>query len=288
MAYEIHLAFPAHDRLGEGPVWNASEAALYWVDIPAGRFHLWEPGTGVHVVHEVGTELGVLRFRAGSGLILGTRRGLAFWDGPDAELRVVSPPECTPLGVRFNDGAVDRRGRFWAGTMGRGPVGVLYRLDPNGSIHTMETGLSTSNGLGWSPDNRTMYLTDSPLRVIWAYDFDLETGSIANRRPFVESTDESGVPDGLTVDAEGCVWSARWEGRRLTRYDPDGKEMLILPMPVSHPTACTFAGPTLEDLYITSASLTLDKAGQRAQPHAGSVLVCRPGVRGLPEPLFAG
>jgi sugar lactone lactonase YvrE len=288
MPIDIERAFAAGDALGEGPLWVPGEAALYWVDITGERFHRWEPRTGAHAVYPVGTALGVLRIRRSGGLLLGTGRGLAVWDGPKAELRVVADPEGGAPGMRFNDGAVDRRGRFWAGTMGRGPVGHLYRLDADGSLQEMVAGLSTSNGIGWSPDNRTMYLTDSPLQVIWAYDFDLETGRIANRRPFVETPNEDGVPDGLTVDAEGCVWSARWSGWRVTRYDPTGRDILTLRLPVSHPTACAFGGPGLDELFITSASLTLDEAGRRAQPHAGDLFRCRPGVRGLPEPSYAG
>jgi len=275
-------------KLGEGPVWNADEQALYWVDIEQGRVHRLHPATGAHDVFDLGLPIGALGFRSSGGLVIATRAGFAFWDLQTQELRFVADPEADRPDARFNDGAVDRQGRFWAGTMGQGPTSSLYRLDPDGSVHRMETGITIANGIGWSPDNRTMYFTDSPLRVIYAYDFDPATGAIENRRPFVHTPDEEGVPDGLVVDSEGFVWSARWGGWKVTRYDPAGKVEREVRLPVQHPTSCTFGGPRLDELYVTSAWTALSEEERGKQPWAGDLFRLRAGVKGLAEPKFLG
>ena len=201
-------------------------------------------------------------------------------------------PEPDKLGNRFNDGAVDRQGRFWAGTMGGGdPVGALYRLDQDQSIRTMVTDIKISNGLGWSPDNKTMYYADTGYRTIWAYDFDPATGAIENRRDFaaVPEKEGDGAPDGLTVDSEGCVWSARWGGWKIVRYDPAGKIEREVAIPAERITSVMFGGPTLEDLYVTSARIDFDEKTDNAnQPHAGGLFRLQPGVRGLPETEYGG
>ena len=276
------------NRLGEGPRWNAAEGTLYWVDIEGEAVCRFDPATGQPERFPVGLPVGALAFRAAGGLILATRDGFALWDPQAVGPQFLVDPEPGKPDSRFNDGDVDRRGRFWAGTMCPDPTSALYRLDPDGSLHTMETGVTISNGLGWSPDDRTMYFTDTPRQVIYAYDFDLATGTIANRRPFVSSVGEDGYPDGLVVDAEGGVWSARWGGWKVTRYDPSGRVERELRLPVAHPTSCTFGGPALDELYITSAWGPLRPAERDQQPLAGDIFRVRPGVRGLEEPRYGG
>jgi sugar lactone lactonase YvrE len=284
----VEHVLAVQNKLGEGPIWDAEAQVLYWVDIEPGRFHRLDPATGEHEVFDVGLPLGALALRASGGLVMATRDGFAFWDPETGALRFIADPEADRPGARFNDGAVDRQGRFWAGTLGQGPNSSLYRLDPDGSVHTMETGVTTSNGIGWSPDDRTMYYTDSPLRVIYAYDFDPATGAIENRRPFIHTPDEEGVPDGLTVDSEGFIWSARWRGWKVTRYDPEGKPEREIRMPVQYPTSCTFGGPGLDELYITSAWTRLSEAEREEQTQAGDLFRLRAGVKGLEEPRFLG
>jgi sugar lactone lactonase YvrE len=284
----VERVLAVQNKLGEGPVWNADEQALYWVDIEQGRVHRLQPATGAHDVFELGLPVGALGFRASGGLVTATRDGFAFWDPQANDLRFVADPEADRPDARFNDGAVDRQGRFWAGTMGRGPTSSLYRLDPDGSVHRMETGVTIANGIGWSPDNRTMYFTDSLLRAIYAYDFDPATGAIENRRPFVHAPDEEGVPDGLVVDSQGFVWSARWGGWKVTRYDPTGCVEREVRLPVQYPTSCTFGGPQLDELYITSAWTALSEEERGKQPWAGDLFRLRAGVRGLAEPKFLG
>jgi L-arabinonolactonase len=287
-SYEVERILPVQNRLGEGPLWSVDESALYWVDIDGHCFHRYWPATKSVERYETEVAVGVLRLRAGDGLVMATRDGFAFWDWQTQSLTFVADPEADKPESRFNDGGMDRRGRFWAGTMGAGATSSLYRLDPDLSVHTMDTGISVSNGIGWSPDNRTMYYTDSPLRVIYAYDYDIATGAITNRRPLVHTPEEEGVPDGLAVDSEGFIWSARWDGWRIARYDPTGKLEREIRMPVQRPTACAFGGAGLNELYITSASVGIGDEAKKSQPFAGDVFRVVTDVKGLPEPAFAG
>jgi sugar lactone lactonase YvrE len=263
---------------------------LYWVDIDAGCFHRLTPAAGQHEVFEVGLPIGVLAFRARGGLVMATKNGFAFWDEVTQTLDFIADPEAHKPNARFNDGAVDPQGRFWAGTMDidRRPTSSLYRLDPDSAVQTMETGISVSNGIGWSPDHKTMYYTDTRASTIYAYDFDAATGAIENRRTFVKVPQSAGRPDGLTVDTQGFIWSAHWDGWKLTRYDPAGKIEREIPVPVQRPTSCTFGGPNLDELYITSARTGLSDAELKDQPLAGDLFRLQTAVKGPPEPKFLG
>ena len=217
--------------------------------------------------------------------------GLGLLDLATGETRRLGDPEENLPGNRFNDGKVDRAGRVWAGTMDDAclqPTGSLYRVDPDYSIHRMATGFTCSNGLGWSPDNRTMYFTDSMVRTIWAYEFDLETGSLGKRTVFAELPSGSGVPDGLTVDSEGFVWSAVWDGWRVIRYAPDGTTDRVVSMPVQRPSSCMFGGSDLKTLFFTSACVELGWSALKDGPLAGSLFAIATDVAGIPETPFAG
>ena len=281
------------NKLGEGPQWNAEEQALYWVDIEGKRFYRYFPRVGKYESFDVDTMIGVLAMRAAGGLVLATQKGFAFWEARQG-LRFIADPEEHKAHTRFNDGAVDCMGRFWAGTMCypvdacEQPEGSLYRLDPDLSLRLMETGVGVSNGIGWSPDNRLMYYTDSPLRMIYVYDFDAASGSIENRRPFVHTPNEKGCPDGLAVDSEGFVWSANWGGWKITRYAPDGRVAREIQMPVQYPTSCAFGGEYLDELYITSAWTALSAEKRAGQPYAGDLFRLHVGIRGLAQAKFAG
>ncbi len=282
------------NELGEGPVWDAEAQVLYWVDIYGQTFYRFSPTTGELRKVEVGLQVGVLAPRVSGGLVMATQRGFALWDEERAALTFLADPEADHPETRFNDGAVDPGGRFWAGTMLEGSEewdtapGNLYRLDPDHTITRMETGIAISNGMGWSPDWKTMYFTDSPRQVIYAYDYDVLTGAIEHRRPFIQTPGEASVPDGLTVDSEGCIWSVRWGGWRVIRYDPQGKKEREIVLPVQYPTSCTFGGPNLDELYITSAATALNAQKRGEQPLAGDVFRLRPGVKGLEYPRFLG
>jgi L-arabinonolactonase len=277
-----------NNQLGEGPLWHPDEQALYWVDIAAHCFFRMEPDSGQYERFDVGQPVGCLGFRDSGGLILATKNGFAFWTHGAETTEFIADPEADRPDTRFNDGAVDPQGRFWAGTIADEPICGLYRLDPDLSVHKMETGITVSNGIGWSLDHTTMYFTDSAVRTIYAYDFDPVTGAIENRRPFIYTPDEAGVPDGLTVDSEDCIWSARWDGWKITRYDPTGVVEREISLPVRRPTSCTFGGPGLDQLYITSASVDLSQQDLKEQPLAGDLFVLQADVRGLAEPKFLG
>jgi sugar lactone lactonase YvrE len=286
---DVEHILVAGDELGECPIWSVEEQALYWVDITGDRFHRLRPATGDHEVFDVGVLVSAVGLRDSGGLILATGEGIAFWD-PDTQalMHTIASPEASKPDARFNDAAVDRQGRFWVGSLSRDRTGSLYRLDPGGVLHRMDSGFGTSNGIGWSPDSRTMYFTDSSPRTIYAYDFDPATGEIRDRRPFVHTPDEEGVPDGLAVDSEGFVWSARWGGWKITRYDPNGRVERAIQVPIQYPTSCVFGGPQLDRLYITSARTQLNEVQREEQPQAGDLFCLQTDVTGLPPSKFQG
>lgn len=277
--------------LGEGPVWNEDEQALYWVDIMSGRFHRLDLGTRQQTSFTVGVPVCVLAFRQRGGIVMAVRDGFAFWNAQEGTPEYIVRPLEHLTDVRFNDGSVDSAGRFWAGSMsmsGDMNSGTLYRLDPDGSLHVMATGFAISNGIGWSPDSTIMYQTDSPRRVIYAYDFDAASGSISNRRPFVQLASDAPQPDGLTVDADGYVWSAHWGGACVVRYTPEGAVDRTIHVPAPHTSACCFGGPTLSDLYITTAQQDLTSEQLAHYPLSGDLFHYQSGVRGLLRFKFAG
>ncbi len=282
----------AQNKLGEGAVWCPAEQALYWVDIHGHSFQRLHRATKACEVFEVGEAIGVLALRAAGGLIMATEHGFATWDFAGSQLTYLVHPEADQPHKRFNDGAVDCKGRFWAGTMSETATeraeGVLYRFDPDGSLYAMDTGLWLPNGLGWSPDTTLMYATDSLAKTIYVYDFDAASGEIANRRPFIVTPDEPGVPDGLTIDDDGFLWSARWNGWKITRYDPAGKVEREIRVPVSHPTSCAFGGPNRDELFITTAWTALSVQKRQNQPQAGDLFHIQTTITGPARPSFLG
>ncbi len=267
--------YPAQNELGEGPRWDSQSGCLYWVDILKGDFYRLAPGAAQAEQFHTGAALGCLALSP-SGLLLGMEHGFGRWNAAAGQAEPL-PGLVLPDWARFNDGALDPAGRFWAGTKAPPGQACLYRLDPDGSIRLMGDGFTICNGLGWSPDARTMYFTDSPRQVIYAYDYDLASGEIANRRVFGRISDPGVEPDGLTVDSQGGVWSALWDGWRLVRFDPKGKIERELRLPCARVTSCCFGGPKMADLYITTAYAGLNYAAQAAQPLAGDLFVAHLG-----------
>ena len=271
-------------ELGEGPRWDSRLGQLYFVDILQGDFYLLDPHTMQLSRQNAGVSLGCLGLRAGPGLVMGTGHGFEVWE-PGAASHAIPGLAFENPEIRFNDGAVDRAGRFWAGAKAPRGHAHLYRLDPDWTIRVMDTGFAICNGLGWSPDNRVMYFTDSFDHTIYAYDFDLASGEIANRRIWVQ-VEPPATPDGLTVDSQGFVWSCLWDGGRVLRFDPQGKVAAEIHLPVPRPTACAFGGPDLDVLYITSAWEGYTPLERARYPLSGDLFVADPGVKGLPEPIF--
>jgi sugar lactone lactonase YvrE len=284
--YDVEHVLSIGNELGEGPLWSNAEGRLYWIDILAGHVHRWTPGQDDYETFSVGQPIGSMGFRESGGFIVALKNGFHFWDPETSELTFLSDPESDKPHARFNDGAVDREGRFWAGTMDDNGNSALYRYDPDGSVRVMERGITCSNGIGWSPDDEFMYYSDSQVFEVYKYDFDLESGAIANRR--VWNRWENGDPDGLTVDSEGCVWVAVWGGWCLERYAPSGELITRIKMPVEYPTCPIFGGPNLDELYVTSAWYALGKERRREQPLAGDLFRIEVGIPGIPEPQFVG
>jgi sugar lactone lactonase YvrE len=288
---ETVAAFHAHDELGEGATWDSARQRLISVDIMRGRVHLFDPVAGSLTTLSVPQPVGAAVPCVDGTLVVAVRDGFARLDPATENLTFIAHVELDRPGQRMNDGSCDAAGRFWAGTMDmqeRSGFGSLYRLDPDGSVHTMLTDVGISNGIDWSLDGTRMYYVDSLAQRIDVFDFDVRRGAIANRRPLVEIDPAVGCPDGLTVDAEGAIWLALWGGSAIHRYRPDGTLDRVLDLPVTHPTTCAFGGPDLRDLYITSAVIKLSDDERRRQPLGGAVLRHRPGVAGRPAHAFGG
>lgn len=283
-----HSIYPANDLLGEGPVWSSNEQAIYWVDIIKCRLQYWQPESNTYKSWTLKSEIGSYALREQGGAIVALKTGFAFLDFDSGETTALFDPEESLSENRFNDGKCDRQGRFWAGTIGANDsdTGALYRFDTKGNCQTMRKHVKVSNGLGWSPDNKTMYYTDSPLQKIVAFDFDETTGNLSNERVFAEIN--NGFPDGLTVDSEGYVWSAVWDGWRVERFAPDGSLSETIKMPVQRPTSCMFGGKNLDELFVTSASVGLNEKDLEAQPNAGNVFKIQTQTKGIPEPMYKG
>ena len=289
---EIECVVDCRNVLGEGPVWCPDEKALYWVDIKGKSINRFTPASGEVETWPVDEEPGSLALRRGGGLMVAFYGGFRTYDLASGAIETVHEIEAEMPGTRLNDGRCDRQGRFWAGTMDdtyAEPCGSLYRLDADLGYSVQETGINTSNSTAFSPDGRTLYYCDTPENEIWAYDLDTESGNISNRRVFVSTRHLEGEPDGSTVDAEGYLWNAMWGGACLVRWAPDGSFDRKIDLPVHNPTCPMFGGDGLDIIYVTSARAELSDAELAEKPLAGNVFaVTGCGVKGLPEPRFAG
>jgi len=283
-------------ELTEGPRWDDDRQELLWVDIPRSQFHratLTPEGTpGEMQTFTLDTHVGAVAPAAGSGGGYVAAAGQGFtYIAPGGQTRRLAQPEAGNTHLRMNDGACDAAGRFWAGTMAYDETpeaGCLFRLELDGSCTTMLTDLTISNGIGWSPDNRTMYLNDSGAGSLQAFDYDEPTGDIGSRRTLVH-LEPPRAPDGLTVDANGDIWVAVWGGSCVRRYSPSGRLLTEIALPVERPTSCAFGGHRLETLFVTTAREGLDTERLRRQPHAGHVFAIDGlNVRGMPCNPYRG
>jgi sugar lactone lactonase YvrE len=292
MTPEPRVLIESRNQIGESPVWSTRDKALYWVDVEGGSIHRWRQEDNSIRKWEVGEPVGCIGLRRRGGLVGARRSGFFFLDVLSGVITPMVDPEGHLPDNRFNDGKVDRRGRFWAGTRNfvdtEQATGSLYRLDADLSVRRMEEGLRCPNGMAWSPDNKLMYLCDTWTRRIYVYDFDFDHGAVRNRRLFAELPESEGFPDGLTVDADGFIWNAHYNGWCVTRYAPDGSVDRIIRMPVRHVTSVTFGGPGFHTLYVTSSRLRLSEEERVRQPLAGHVFACETGVSGIAEPEYGG
>ncbi len=282
--------------LGESPCWDGAAGRLYWIDAWRARVHAFDPATRETSCTDLaqalgGLPIGSIGLQASGGLIAGVRGGFHHLDLERRAARLIAAVETDrPSTNRLNDGKCDRAGRFWCASVNtdhRTPSGALWRLAAGAPPALMEDGLTVGNGIAWSPDDRLMYLADTFAETVWQYDFDRDSGAISNRRLFISTADLDGHVDGATVDSEGCYWAALFRGGAVGRFDPAGKLMRRVGLPVSNPTMCAFGGPDLDILYVTSASRFLNEAQRRAQPLAGHLFAVHGvGAHGLPEPRF--
>ncbi len=304
MSINIECVLQCENHLGEGPVWDVEERRLYWVDGTGrrvGKPSLWrmDPGSGKVENWALDRDVGAMALRRGGGAVLALDDGFYFFDFDTARLELIQLVDPHQPRTRLNDSKCDRRGRFFAGGMDDKEelkICGLWRLDPDLKVTQVDDGIICSNGPCWSPDDKTFYFADTFQDEFWAYDYDIETGTLANKRVFATTKQDAGVADGSTVDAEGCLWNAQLISGELVRYTPDGEVERRIGMPVRNVTSVMFGGERLDELYVTSMARVKhpavhDRFAKEAKPQflAGSLFrVTGLGIRGVPEPRFAG
>lgn len=289
--YQIECVFDEPSILGESPLWHYEEQVLYWVDIEKPALHCLDPETKEHCMWLMPAPITCIGMRAKGGLIAAMRYGFAKIASSSGQVTMVKSPITDTDGVMFNDGKCDRAGNFWAGTknlLEQTNNERLYRLDSQGHCTEMGRGFVVTNGIVWSPDTSIMYVCDSLARIIYQYEFTIETGEFNNKKVFAQLAEESGYPDGLVVDSEGGIWNAHWDGWCITRYLPSGKINEVIKLPVQRPTSCCFGGSDLTTLYVSSASSSMSEYELKHNPQAGCVFAIQVGVKGLPEPQYLG
>jgi len=288
----VDLLLDAGALLGESPFWHAAEKRLYWVDIEGRKIHRTDPATGADEVMELAEQVGCIAPRAQGGLVAALEDGCVLIDAWGAAPRPFGPAALADKPEqRFNDGCVDASGRLWVGSLTSdkaNPGAALYRLDPDGSLTEMFGGLTTSNGAAFSPDGRIFYHADTPTHAVRAYDVGARAGTLGEGRIFHQFERGNGRPDGAAVDAEGCYWSALWDGWRIVRLSPAGELLQTVDLPVQRPTMIAFGGDDLCTAFVTSAGKNLTDAERQEQPHAGGVFTFRVDVPGLVQPAFGG
>jgi sugar lactone lactonase YvrE len=281
---------PVSTQLGEGPHWDPDAQVLWFVDIIGQAVHRYNPTTRDDVCFVVDDFVSTVVPRARGGLVITRGRGFYRYDWATQELHRIAEVEPDRPNNRFNDGKCDARGRFWAGTLDRDerePKGALYCLEVDGTIRKVLDGITVSNGIGFSPDQRTFYYIDSPTHRVVAFDYDLDHGTLSNRRELLIIDD--GVPDGMTVDAEGMLWIGHWDGGCISRWDPKGGTCLArYRLPVDRVTSVAFGGPDLSTLFITTARHGLTPAALKSQPLAGQLFAFEAPVAGLPAAPYGG
>ena len=278
-------------KLGESPTWSASEQALWFVDIHAPSLHRFDPVTGADAAIPMPSSIGCFGLRARGGFVVALRDGIWFADAHGRLERKVADAPYDPDHHRFNDGRVDRQGRFWVGSMNErrdAASAALHRLDADHTFHRMLDGITVSNGIAWSPDNRTMYHADTPTLTVRAFDFDAASGRPSNPRTFARWERGTDRPDGAAVDSAGHYWIAHFRGGRVLEIDPSGRTAREIPFPAMCPTMCAFGGPDLRTLYVTSARDGRPDEELERFPRSGGVFAMRVDVPGLPEPRYAG
>ncbi len=289
---DAELIYDAKATLGEGPVWDTGQRELMWVDIERGEIHFTNPEDGSDRKMEMGVKIGMAVPSTDGKIIVALKNGLAFI-GDDGSPVIFADPEAGLPNNRFNDGKCGPDGRLWVGSMDmdtepRKDAGSLYRLDRDLTLARCLTGVTVSNGIAWAPDGLTMYYIDSPTYTVAAFDYDLQSGAISRRRTVIEVPTGHGTPDGMSVDVEGMLWIAHWDGGNVSRWDPaSGRMIEMIRVAAPRTTSCAFGGPGLDILYITTARIGLDDKQLARFPGSGGLFACRVGTRGFEPQRFA-
>jgi sugar lactone lactonase YvrE len=291
----ITLVADVRNGVGESPVWDAQSQSLFWVDIPDGKLYRWTPSDNAVKSWQAPEMIACIGFDGQGGFVAGMETGVfsvQFKEGDAIGVRRIAAVEHAESPMRFNDGRCDRQGRFWAGTMHLDmslarQVGTVYRLDGRGLVPQMGQ-MIVPNGMAWSPDGRTMYLSDShpTVQTIWAFDYDIDDGVPTNRRVFVDMNQYPGRPDGAAVDADGCYWICGNDAGMVHRFTPEGKLDRSVELPVKKPAMCAFGGKNLDTLFVTSIRPDHPSVATE-QPLAGGVFSFNPGVTGISEQPFS-
>jgi sugar lactone lactonase YvrE len=289
----LRCVLPWEATVGESPVWSAEEQCLYWIDIQKKCVHRFDPVTQHNLTFELPEIVTSAALRASGGLVLTLEKDFAIFNPATGSLKRIGTVEADVPTNRFNDGKCDPSGRFFAGTMDAknwsAPAGHLFRMNPDHQISTVQSEVICSNGCGWSPDGRTMYYIESFRYAVFAYDVERESGALSNRRTFLSfDRDGGGFPDGMTVDSEGFVWCNLVGVGQIRRYDPTGTLERIVQLPVPRATDCTFGGPALRTLFVTSARETMTPTQLAAAPLSGSLFAYEAPVAGLQASAFRG
>ncbi len=280
------------NEMGETPIWVPEEQALYWVDIPQHTIYRYDPKRGTTESFQPELPVRGLTRRTGGGWLLITDAGLGFWNQHTNSCEFLNDPCAEISDCQLNDGVIDRQGRLLVGSYNPATLdaadGALYRLNTDRSLRELDASLVLSNGMGLSPDGKTLYVVEMFAHKITAYDYESETGSVSKRRTFAEIPKNAGMPDGLTVDSEGGVWTAHWGGWQVTRHTPDGTLERTIQVPAEIVTSIGFGGPEMTELYITTAWYSLTEEQRAEQPLAGDLFRVKTDVTGIAEPGFTG
>lgn len=292
MSHEIEQVLSVRNEIGEAPLWVPEEGRLYWTDTESSQVWSYQPRSGARESWTLTLPATSILRRQNGGFLLVTKTGLAFWERDTNTCRLVANPLADSKTLWFNDGAVDRQGRLVTGTMNyrslSSPDGCLYRLDPDGQVTCLESGLAVANGIGFSPDGATLYVSEQFRGRILCFDYDQEAGTVSRRRVFVQLPESEGLPDGIRVDSQGGVWNAHWGGGLITRYTPEGQVDLQIRMPVPVVTCLAFGGERLNELYVTTGWYGMSLKEQKKKPGCGDLFRIRTEHVGLVEPRFRG
>lgn len=290
-ASTLEVLLDLNAEIGEGPIWDASSATLILVESFSGTVYRYHPASAKLASWQVGQPIGVAIPRRRGGLVVSGRDGLLSLEEHSGQVDLLVPIEQDTRGNRMNDAKCDSRGRLWAGTFSTSfepRAGALYRVDPDHTLAREYDGVYIANGIAWSPDETRMYFADTARRGVDVFDYVIATGKATNRRRFVDIDRADGLPDGIAMDAEGCLWVALYGGGAVRRYTPEGRWIGTVELPVKGVTSCGFGGEGLRDLYITTGWHLPEWALPSPREHAGALFRCRTGVAGMPVYPFGG